>query len=224
MMTEHDPLRSLTEKDSLKRRADALSRNVAGLSLEPIITPRISSHQVLSRAETMEVLRELVEGVQVSMSLESGDEGGSEEEKDEEGEKDSDSLATSDSSVGGGEVRVQSLHAQDTHHNAEPTRLDFANGLPKLDPAAFPLEPHPASATSPSQVSTPVSYATHTHGRSNMSQLHFPSSQHSPASTNSDNDSGEEYKVLTFRQPLPFLMSSGARRGYSAGVTASCHG
>lgn len=221
-MTELDPLRSLTEKDSLVRRAEALSRSVAGLSLEPIISPRISSHQVHSRAGAVELVRELVEGVQIDMSLEDEDEGGSEEEDgegDEEGEggeKDSESLATSDSSVGGREVRIKSLHAQDTHHNEEPTRLDFANGLPKLDPAAFPLEPHPPSAAYPSQVSTPASYTTHTHRRSSASQLHYPSSQHSPASTNSDNDSGEEYKVLALRQPLPFLMSSGARCGYSA--------
>lgn len=224
MMTELDPLQSLTEKESLERRAETLRRSVAGLSLEPIIAPHISNHQVLSRAAAMEVLRELVEGVRVNMSLANGDgEDSAEDEGDQEEEKESDSLATSDSSVGGREVRVQSLHAQDTHHNAEPTRLDFANGLPKLDPAAFPLEPHPSSPTSPNQMSTPVSYATHSHGRSNVSQLHFPSSQHSPGSTNSDNDSGEEYKVLAFRQPLSFLMPSGARHGYSTGATASCY-
>ena len=227
-MVEHDTLQCLAEKDSLVQRAKELNRSVAGMCFESLISPSLSSQLVGSAARTKQLLHELLKGIRVDMrsDIMGEEEGEQGEKKEEESDEDqhADFLSTSDGSVGGSEARVQLLHAQDTHHDPLPSRLELARGLPTLDPAAFPADPNAitsptlSSCTSLSRLAnapTPSITPPPSRRRSTRNRVCFPFSHDSPSPSSSDQESGGEYRQLTFHQPLPFLITATPHDGYN---------
>ena len=176
-----DPLQALYEQEPLAQRAEDVKAACKGLPSDPLVTPSICSVQL---HDIDEHLQALMTGLAVTMSLDPRDQ---QEEGEGEGE----------------DVTVNSLHAQDTQ-GTEDQSGGGVNGS-KLD-STFLIDPSPSLASP----STPPSYSTTPHYHTSLG-AHY-SSQHTSHSPNSEdspeNSTGEEFKDIRLRPPVPFLRTS----------------
>ena len=149
-LIEGDPLEALAEREGTMERVESLHSRIAGLSFQPLINPSMKCNVAVKGEELVTSLME-----SCSMVYDTAAQEESESESEEEHEHGllqetasafSASVATNVSNDGGFSV-------QDTQDPASVP--DFASGLPKLDPAAFPgatnnwfrLGHHPSTQT-----------------------------------------------------------------------------
>ncbi len=147
-LTEGDPLDALTQQEDVLEEVESLHSCVSGLSFRPLIEPTIRC-QVSGDKD--DLLSSLTGSCRVTYDaagqreadgdgegVEDGDSSSSEEEeggciKELGATRQSGAAAQPSASTGGVSNEASSVAVQDTQDPA--TTLDFANGIPKLEPA-----------------------------------------------------------------------------------------
>ena len=186
-ITDYDPLQALNEQQSLATRAEVIKTTCKGLPHEPIITPSV--HTVQQPGFT-EHLQALMNTLTVRLSLDPADQKQQQQQEEEEEEE---RLASSTEMIG------SLLHAQDTQHTVGQPGMTF-NDVDSVDPS--PSLASPITSTPASYLATPQ--------YSDTTVPLYPSQSYSPASSNSEDSTGEEFKALMLPRPLSFLMTPSA--------------
>lgn len=180
-------MQALNEQQSLATRAEVIKTTCKGLPHEPIITPSVHTVQQPGSAEHLQAL---MNTLTVRLSLDPADQKQQQQQQEEEEEE---GLASSTEMIG------SLLHAQDTQHTVGQSGVTFID----VD-SVVPVDPSPSLASP--ITSTPASYLA-TPQYSDTTLPLYPSHSYSPASSNSEDSTGEEYKALMLPRPLSFLMT-----------------